>query len=186
MKRLLATLGVLLILPLAFAFGCKKDDEKEEWVEVQHVTWYDKYSGHLVGVSSRLTWVITEEPITPAEYDSAPEELKDNFTLIREEVISTDRKSFLAYADKKIGDVYYRRTNYISSPDVHFYDKYTYTSYELGYIKVRFLGNDSIEIKFIENSVEIEYYGKQIITISPSNGYINNSDLPYEITYFEN
>ena len=144
-----------------------------EWIEVQSVSYNDM--GRKITYTSTCEWEIEEEDITKSEYDNAPEENKVK-TFLSSEKITTDRQDFINYANSKTG-MSYSTYNSFYFDTVFYYYKHTIKSYKLDYVKVKILEKDSLEIN----------YNNKIIQVSPSeNGYLNDSDLPYEITYFEN
>lgn len=169
---ILVALCLCSIIPFA---AC----DNRNWIEVQSVTFYYDSEFGILTISSICIWEHKAETITQAEYDAAPNEIKGDFyEPTYEENIPVDRTEFIKTADKNIGTVCYRRTFPLSHDDIIYkYYKYTYKSYELKYIKVNILENDSIEIQLLDGTIR---------KITPNDGYLPNSQLPYEIVYFNN
>ena len=135
------------------------------WQEVQSITYKTEEGSKTF--TSKFYWDVTVEIIEQTDYDSAPEELKSysnsSYGFPPERTIDTDRNEFLEIANNAIGKTYYY--SFYTGP--YKYLKITYNSYTLNYVKVKFNGN---------NSIEINYDGEttKVLPIS------------YEITYFEN
>lgn len=172
LSLILTALCLCSIIPFA-ACG------EPQWQEVQSVTFNE--SGRARTITSTCEWEIITESITKSEYESAPDENKiEDKSISNLQEIDIDRQSFIAHAEEKVGSVFYGYDYWFTNSGenkAYFYYKYTLKSYKLDYVKVNILENDGLEIN----------YYKDIIKISPSeNGYLNDSDLPYKITYFEN
>lgn len=159
MKRLLATLSLLFLLPIVVAVaGCNNLSEGDGWKEVQSIT-YTTENGTTT-LTSECEWDIESESISEEEYNNATEEFISIYTFSNH--IGKDRKSFKLKADSFIGNTYR-----LVSRSVGDYSKITINGYTLSYVKVKVISDKVIEIDF-KNEV------KQISTTS------------YEITYFEN
>ena len=166
MKRLLATICVLLLLPIVVAVaGCNNQNEGNGWVEVQSIT-YTTENGTTT-LTSECEWDCERVEIEKSEYDSAPQTQKwIGFYLYG--TINSDRAEFILESNGKVGNTYYYTMN---SPDADIqpwpYYKLIVKNYTLNYVKVKLVSDKVVEIDF-------------------NNEFKQVSTLTYEITYFKN
>lgn len=171
MKKFISSLCLAILFAMVFvSVGC----DSSEWKEVQSIT-YTTESGS-TALYSKLCWDLTIEEIEKSEYDEAPKEYKPDDESIPYEYIwqskemnigIDNRNELIAEAETKVGNTYYGYyyINY-GQPPVY-YQKVTFISYNIHYVKIRFLKDNSMEIN----------YNDKVIKILP---------LSYEVTYFTN
>lgn len=185
MKKVFAVIFVALIGVFSLA-GCISTSNRDnynsasakddEWIEIQSVTYYtNNENTTLVAYEHNVTSTVkietTEtEKITQEEYLNVSEDKKPP-SIIRNSIgnnnFSVDRKSDLQTLQNSINKTYVY-CNYYLNPT---YYKATVKSYEIRYVKIRFLDNEIFELNY--------YNGTEYITIRVK-------PLSYIVTYFNN
>ena len=152
--------AILLVFPISLS-ACSNDGE---WKEIQSI-YYRTETGSTT-VTSTYTWDIEYEDISQEEYDAAPQEYKEGAIDVYGGM-QIDRKKQLSKLSEYKQIVYYfnySRDEYrLVNPDVC--SKRTYKNYEINYLKIRFMGDGSFELK----------NGDTTIRVLPTS---------YQITYF--
>lgn len=152
--------AILLVFPISLS-ACSNDGE---WKEIQSIYYRTETSG--TTVTSTYTWDIEYEDISREEYDAAPQVYKEGAIDVYGGM-QIDRKKQLSKLSEYKQIVYYfnySRDEYgLVNPDVC--SKRTYKNYEINYLKIRFMGDGSFELK----------NGDTTIRVLPTS---------YQITYF--
>lgn len=152
--------AILLVFPISLS-ACSNDGE---WKEIQSI-YYRTDTGSTT-VTSTYTWDIEYEDISQEEYDAAPQEYKEG-AIYAYGGMQIDRKKQLSELSEYKQIVYYfnysRDENGQVNRDVC--SKRTYKNYEINYLKIRFMGDGSFELK----------NGDTTIRVLPTS---------YQITYF--
>lgn len=159
--------AILLVFPISLS-ACSNDGE---WKEIQSITYqfgssHYQYTYTETTFVSTYTWDIEYEDISREEYDAAPQEYKEGAIDVYGGM-QIDRKKQLSKLSEYKQIVYYfnySRDEYgLVNPDVC--SKRTYKNYEINYLKIRFMGDGSFELK----------NGDTTIRVLPTS---------YQITYF--
>lgn len=183
MKKLLTALCTLITFTMVTVFcftGCSpvttsdESNKEKPWIEVQSITYCIK-DGEEKTLTSILYRNVTEaEWSTQEEFEKAPEEQQESsyYAVIANTSleIPVKRKDFLEREKNKVGKTIYLQG---SSPYL-LYSKFFIESYELRYVKIRFVDNGGMEINYYETSDDLGFTTISILPVS------------YEITYFIN
>ena len=170
MKKFFSSLCVFAIICLLAFSGCSSESSNDasEWVEVQSITYYiDTTNYQHTAQEKKLTSYIyakikDRKQITESEYTEASQELKTSFFAQTDNLdIPENRNETIKQIKKLVGKTIY--SNYWG------YQKYFFESYEIRYVKVRFINSDCLEINYVDSKSH----------------YIKILPLSYEITYFE-
>ena len=179
MKRFFATLFAVAVA-LVSLVGCNSTHTSTptyitakdgEWFEIQSIT-YSLTTNYTL--TSKHSWETGDrENIDKDEYIDA---IKDQENISLSGNIDINKECLIKKPEQYIGIYYY-------------YDEYNYSnylfyktkllSYNLYYVKIRFLGNDDIEINYCDYNAD-SYKGKN------TNQTIRVKPLAYKITYFNN
>lgn len=161
MKKLFSILCAFVISSVVFFAGCS-----DKWTEVQSIT-YHTDSGSKTYTSTIYRKIKDTEIITESEYEQAPKDQKefrfDSFTFDLE--IPVDRNDMIKKVKNTVG-----KTIYSTSYPDRYYHKFVVESYELRYVKIRFIENDNLEINYYDEAEN------RTVKVKPAS---------YEITYFE-
>lgn len=149
--------AILLVFPISLS-ACSNDGE---WKEIQSI-YYRTETGSTT-VTSTYTWDIEYEEISKEEYDAAPQEYKDCFIRSYGEMQIDKKKQLSELSECKQKTYYFNYSRDESS--LYDYIKRTYKNYEINYLKIRFMGDGSFELK----------NGDTTIRVLPTS---------YQITYF--
>ena len=148
--------AILLVSPISLS-ACSNDGE---WKEIQSIYYRTETGG--TTVASTYTWDIEYEDISREEYDAAPQEYKEGAIYAYGEM-QIDRKKQLSELSQ-----FKQKTFYYMAYTEHgqlIIRKMTYKNYEINYVKIRFMGDGSFELK----------NGDTTIRVLPTS---------YQITYF--
>ena len=181
MKKFFAVIFVTLLV-VASLVGCSSTSSPNyisakdgEWVEIHSVTYYTNNEANSTYESSKYTITSTycvettkPEEITQEEYlDASENKISSSINLSGGE-FSVDRESTLQALQNSTNKTF----NYIDYPNNYY--KVTVKSYEIRYVKIRFLDNDTFELNY--------YYGINDISYTT----IRVKPLSYTVTYFNN
>ena len=164
MKKFFCAIFSFVLVSLLCFTGCS-----DSWTEVQSITYHtDSRSNTFTSIICRKIGI---QKIEKTEYDQASKEEKEfpSLGLEPKREIGIDRKSFLAAVKNESNKTYF-----VEEPELgglqYTYYKYTISSYEIRYVKIRFSDNDCIEINYYDDD---ENKTEKVKATS------------YEITYFE-
>lgn len=138
--------AILLVFPISLS-ACSNDGE---WKEIQSI-YYRTETGSTT-VTSTYTWDIEYEDISREEYDAAPQEYKEGSTGSHGEM-EIDRKKQLSELSQ-----FKQKTFYYMAYTEHgqlIIRKMTYKNYEINYVKIRFMGDGSFELKNGDTTIRV-------------------------------
>ena len=145
--------SILLVFPISLS-ACSNDDE---WKEIQSITYqfgssHYQYTYTETTFVSTYTWDIEYEDISREEYDAAPQEYKSGSTGSHGEM-EIDRKKQLSELSQ-----FKQKTFYYMAYTEHgqlIIRKMTYKNYEINYVKIRFMGDGSFELKNGDTTIRV-------------------------------
>ncbi len=175
MKKKLFCILMVLILPISILLvGCGDgepqtiNNNENEWLEVQSISYIINNEEYTQ--TSQIKYNVENiESITWEEYESAPSDYKIG-TSISDFYSNAQTidifKNEIKTANKYVGNICYFASIYDSNCS-----KGLISSYEIYYLKVRFMGSDILEINYYDNLLSSTTTSR----IKPTS---------YEITYF--
>ncbi len=184
MKKIIVILSVALTALLcALGAGCGGSDlpsstPNGEWLEVQSIKYSTNSTDHGTTSYVSTSYILKStcrfdaetEASTAEEFESAPDDLKKysySYYHSSEAEMPLNRKEFLDTTKNSIGKTYYiKDEDYYNAT---YYYKTTLKSYELRYVRVRFLEDNCIELNYYDGSEQTT------IRVLP---------LSYTVTYF--
>lgn len=142
--------AILLVFPISLS-ACSNDGE---WKEIQSITYRTETGG--TTVTSTYTWDIEYEDISQEEYDAAPQEYKEGAIYAYGEM-QIDRKKQLSELSEYKQIVYYFNYSRDEYGQVNrdVCSKRTYKNYKINYLKVRFMGDGSFELKNGDTTIRV-------------------------------
>ena len=138
--------AILLVSPISLS-ACSNDGE---WKEIQSIYYRTETGG--TTVASTYTWDIEYEDISREEYDAAPQEYKEGAIYAYGEM-QIDRKKQLSELSQ-----FKQKTFYYMAYTEHgqlIIRKMTYKNYEINYVKIRFMGDGSFELKNGDTTIRV-------------------------------
>lgn len=178
----------LILLFFVFFSACDNSQQNpseeygSDWVEVQSITYNLNDSTYTLTSAYIIDY--NNEEITENEYNQVPEDLHQGRLYSGNGKLTVNRNEFLSYAKQCVDTYHYfiqYKTEYdpitnewTTTPSSYWKYKVEYTLY---YVQLRFLSDNSIEIKYcdINESLNTNPSEEVIISILPSS---------YKITYF--
>ena len=139
--------AILLVFPISLS-ACSNDGE---WKEIQSIYYRTETGG--TTVTSTYSWDIEYEDISQEEYDAAPQEYKDCFISSYGEMQIDRKKQLSGLSECKQKTYYFNYSRDESSP--YDYIKRTYKNYEINYVKIRFMGDGSFELKYGDTTIRV-------------------------------
>ena len=166
MKKLFSILCAFVISSVVFFAGCS-----DKWTEVQSIT-YHTDSGSTTYTSTIYRNATDIELITEEEFNNAPPEYTESvmgYGWHSSLVIPINRTETLKKVKNTVG-----KTIYVTAYSIYDSQRQMYKcqieSYELRYVKIRFIKNDNLEINYYDEAEN------RTVKVKPTS---------YEITYFE-
>lgn len=166
MKKLFSILCAFLISSVVFFAGCS-----DKWTEVQSIT-YHTDSGSKTYTSTIYRNATDKESVTEEEFNNAPPEYTESvigYGWDPSLVIPINRTETLKKVKNTVGKTIYVAA-YSYDGQMRRFDKVEVESYELRYVKIRFIENDNLEINYYDEAEN------RTVKVKPAS---------YEITYFE-
>lgn len=167
MKKFLLPLLAAVFFILCFT-GCNnsaKNSDNDGWIEVQSISYSTQDGGDTL--TSNYVWDYTEEEITQEEFCNALNISPENILEIEPgfrfpdingtiPIDQSARKNLLNSLKNLKGTVAYSYIYSVNSQGTIFaFYKRLYSNYTLSYVKIRLFDDNSIEIKYQDNTIKV-------------------------------